>query len=89
MALDGCSQHSVRVGVWRKGKRRLLVQQVVVPGAASSKPCSSCREVSMRPLLSAEEALWQPGGVLEQFTAFTWALGRTERLEREARKRKM
>lgn len=30
MALDGCSQEGVRVGVWRKVKRRLLVQQVGV-----------------------------------------------------------
>lgn len=56
------------MGVWKKVKRRLLVQQIVVPGTASSQPCCSCREVSMRSLLSAEEALrkgcsLEPGGV--------------------------
>lgn len=92
MALDGCSQESVRVGVWRKVKRRLLVQQVVC-GAASSKPRCCCREVPMRSLLSAEEALWKGCSLATRrcFRAIPFIYMGTgeDWLEREAGRRKM
>lgn len=81
------------MGVWRKGKRRLLVQETVVPGAASSKPCYQCREASMRPLLSAEEALWKGWSLATRrcFRAihFIYMGAGKDWPEREARKKKL